>query len=135
MTGICECRQHLSVPRSLSQAPRRGRPAADTILIVKRKAGAVTLYARGRDIEEKETALQFEKRTCRWTILGTASEVYVSNERAAVLRALKSAGEQGLSVRELMAATETEDRNAMADPRSNPLYAKSGKIGKIWKIA
>jgi RecA-family ATPase len=44
--------------------------AADTILIVKRKAGTYTLYARGRDIEEKETALQFEKRTCRWTILG-----------------------------------------------------------------
>ena len=87
--------------------------AADTILIVKRKAGAVTLYARGRDIEEKETALQFETRTCRWTILGAASEVHLSSERAAVLQALKSAGKDGLSVRELMAATETESRSAM----------------------
>jgi hypothetical protein len=87
--------------------------AADTILIVKRKAGAVTLHARGRDIEEKETALQFEKCTCRWTILGAASEVHVSSERAAVLNALNGAGKGGLSVRELMAATETESRNAM----------------------
>ena len=39
--------------------------AADTILIMKRQAGSVTLYVRGRDIEESETALQFSKQTCR----------------------------------------------------------------------
>jgi hypothetical protein len=47
--------------------------AADTILILKRQTGGVTLYARGRDIEERETALHFEKTTCRWSILGEAS--------------------------------------------------------------
>ena len=52
--------------------------AADTIIVLKRHAGAVTLHARGRDIEEVETALQFERATCRWTILGAASEVYLS---------------------------------------------------------
>ena len=66
--------------------------AADTILVLKRHAGAVTLHARGRDIEEIETALQFERATCRWTVLGAASEVYVSNERAAVVKALEGAG-------------------------------------------
>ena len=44
--------------------------AADSIIVLKRHAGAVTLHARGRDIEEVETALQFERATCRWTILG-----------------------------------------------------------------
>src|ERR1700730_7776698 len=35
--------------------------ASDTILIMKRQAGAVTLHVRGRDIEEAELALQFSK--------------------------------------------------------------------------
>jgi hypothetical protein len=48
--------------------------AADTILIMKRQAGAVTLYVRGRDIEEAEMAMQFDKSSCRWSILGTAAE-------------------------------------------------------------
>jgi hypothetical protein len=47
-----------------------GLTAADTILVLKRQAGNVTLYARDRDIEEKETACQFNKNTCRWTFLG-----------------------------------------------------------------
>ena len=50
--------------------------AADTILIMKRQAGAVTLHVRGRDIEEAEMALQFDKATCRWSILGAAAEVH-----------------------------------------------------------
>ncbi len=87
--------------------------AADTIIVLKRHAGAVTLHARGRDIEEVETALQFERATCRWTILGAASEVYVSNERAAVLSALATASAEGLAVSEIMAATGSNSRGAM----------------------
>ena len=87
--------------------------AADTIIVLKRHAGAVTLHARGRDIEEVETALQFERATCRWTILGSAAEVYVSNERAAVLAALNGAGAEGMAVSEIMAATGSNSRGAM----------------------
>jgi hypothetical protein len=87
--------------------------AADTIIVLKRHAGAVTLHARGRDIEEAETALQFERATCRWTILGAAADVYVSHERAAVLSALAGAGEDGLAVSEIMAATGSNNRGAM----------------------
>ncbi len=39
--------------------------AADTILILRRLAGNVTLHARGRDIEERETACRFDKNTCQ----------------------------------------------------------------------
>ena len=49
--------------------------AADTIAILKREAGAVTFHVRGRDIEEAEKALQFNKATCRWTILGEAADI------------------------------------------------------------
>ena len=85
--------------------------AADTILIIKRRPNGVVLYARGRDIEESETAMQFEKATCRWSILGAASEVHRSNERARVIAALKAAG-QPLSVREIIADAELLNRNA-----------------------
>src|SRR5205823_3388465 len=52
--------------------------AADTILVLRRQAGNVTLHARGRDIEEKETACRFDKNTCRWTLLGEAEAVHSS---------------------------------------------------------
>lgn len=87
--------------------------AADTILVVKKQSGNVTLYSRGRDIDEKETALQFNRSSCRWTILGEASEVHGSSERAAVLTAVSNAGPDGMSISEIMVATGRRDRNAV----------------------
>jgi hypothetical protein len=87
--------------------------AADSIIVLKRQAGGVTLHAHGRDIEEVETAVQFERSTCRWTILGAASEVHISRERAAVLAALAEAGADGLSISEIMAHTGSTSRGAM----------------------
>jgi hypothetical protein len=87
--------------------------AADTLLVLKRHAGNVTLHARGRDIEEKETACQFDKRTCRWTLLGDAGEVFSSGERATIISVLRTAGPEGMTIAELMAATERNDRNAL----------------------
>jgi hypothetical protein len=86
--------------------------AADTILILKRQSGGITLHARGREIEESETAVQFDRATCKWTILGAAADVHRSNERAAIIKALKTAGDDGLSVAEIMAATESQSRGA-----------------------
>jgi hypothetical protein len=103
--------------------------AADTIIVLKRHAGAVTLHARGRDIEEVETALQFERGTCRWTILGAAAEVYVSNERAAVRGALAGSGPEGLTVSELMAATGSKTRGAM-----DTLLFKMKEAGEIIRV-
>ena len=103
--------------------------AADTIVVLKRHAGAVTLHARGRDIEEVETALQFERATCRWTILGAAADVYVSNERAAVLSALATAGADGLAVSEIMAATGSNSRGAM-----DTLLFKMKEDGEIVRV-
>jgi hypothetical protein len=87
--------------------------AADTILVLKRQAGNVTLHARGRDIEEKDTACQFDKFTCRWTFLGDAQQIQSSSQRAAVIEVLSSASEEGLHISEIMAATERTDRNAV----------------------
>jgi len=102
--------------------------AADTILIIKRQRNGTVLYARGRDIEESETAMQFDKDTCRWTILGLASEVHRSNERARVVAALKAAG-QALTVREIMIEAEMTTRNA-----TDILLGKMVRDGEIERV-
>jgi hypothetical protein len=102
--------------------------AADTILIIKRRAMGVVLYARGRDIEESEPAMQSDKETCRWTILGKAAEVHRSTERARVIAALTAAG-QPLSVREIMMDAEMENRNAV-----DILLGKMAKDGEIKRV-
>jgi hypothetical protein len=85
--------------------------AADTTLLLARQAGGVTLHAIGRDIEQSETAVQFDKATCRWTILGPAADVRRSDERTRVLAALRDAGGP-LAVRDIQAAAELKTRNA-----------------------
>jgi hypothetical protein len=101
--------------------------AADTILILKRQTGGVTLYARGRDIEERETALHFDKTTCRWSILGEASVVHRSAERSQVIAALTEAGGP-LLVGEIMAQTGLK-RNA-----ADLLLGRMVKDGDILRV-
>src|SRR5262249_5421693 len=55
--------------------------AADTILVMANKASGAVLDVRGRDVESNEFAIEFSKETCRWRILGNATEVHVSGER------------------------------------------------------
>jgi hypothetical protein len=85
--------------------------AADTILILKRTANGIVLYARGRDIEEAELAMQFDKRSCKWTILGQAAEMHRSDERSRVIEALKKAGGP-LSAKDIMIQADLASRNA-----------------------
>jgi hypothetical protein len=103
--------------------------AADTILVLKRQAGSVTLHARGRDIEEKETACRFDQVTCRWTLLGDAEEVHSSGERAAIISALENAGSEGMHISEIMAATERNNRNA-----ADQLLFKMQRDGQLVRI-
>ena len=101
--------------------------AADTILMIKRRSMGAVLYARGRDIEDSETAMQFDKETCRWIILGKASEVQRSNERGRVIAALKAAG-QPLSTKEIMGETGMS-RNA-----ADVLLSKMVRDGEIERV-
>lgn len=66
---------------------------ADTIALLKRAGGGVTLYVKGRDLaEEMEKALNFDRETCRWHVLGEADEVAQSNSRRAVLELIEECG-------------------------------------------
>jgi RecA-family ATPase len=66
---------------------------ADSVLVLNRSSQGTTLYVRGRDIEEAEHAITFDKVGCRWTILGTAADVHRSNERGRILDVLSEASE------------------------------------------
>jgi hypothetical protein len=67
--------------------------AADTALILDRDAIGFRLYGRGRDIEEIDKAVEFNKETCRWKMLGEAADIRRSDERTAILQVLFEADE------------------------------------------
>jgi hypothetical protein len=84
----------------------------DTVAIIKRGGQGTTLHVEGRDLMETiEKAISFDRETCRWTVLGEASQVNVSAERARVLSALEGAAE-GLTVGAIMEAAQIKTRNA-----------------------
>jgi hypothetical protein len=65
--------------------------AADAVLVLSRGSSGTTLYGRGRDIEEIETAMNFNAG--KWSILGNADEVKKSDERRKIIGALRENGE------------------------------------------
>jgi hypothetical protein len=85
--------------------------AADTVLILDKDQNGATLYGRGRDIEEIETAVQFDRNTCRWIALGQADDVRRTDERKEILTVLLTA-DKPLSPRGITLATGKQ-RNAV----------------------
>jgi AAA domain len=98
---------------------------ADTTLVLDSDQNGKTLYVRGRDVEEKETALIFAGGN--WSILGEASEVRRSDERIGIIAALTD-------YREPM--TPAEISTATGKPAANvrQLLFKMAKAGEIYKV-
>lgn len=65
--------------------------SVDNPFVLHRGKQGVTLYGRGREIEEMEKALEFTG--AMWKVLGDATEVRRSDERGAILEVLGSADE------------------------------------------
>ena len=65
--------------------------AADTVIILDRDGRGCTLYCRGRDIEEYERTLRFNKQSCVWSVHDEGSDVKISSERSAILGVLRDA--------------------------------------------
>jgi len=63
--------------------------AVDAAFVLQRGQQGVTLYGRGREIEEMEKALEFDGGS--WTLLGDASDVRRSEEHGAILAVLSDA--------------------------------------------
>ena len=101
--------------------------AADTTLVLDRDSNGCTLYGRGRDVEEIESAVTFDPAQCRWLVLGKASEVRRSDERSAIIDALQESDEP-MTPKDVMLATGIGSRN-LADVTLFRM-AKAGEIVK-----
>jgi hypothetical protein len=62
---------------------------ADTLLIIDARSSGTVLCVRGRDVEENEFSVEFNKSTCKWTILGKAEDVARTEIQDKILGALR----------------------------------------------
>jgi hypothetical protein len=67
--------------------------SADTILGLKKTGDQqVCLMVRGRDVDEQELAIEWDRNTCDWTLLGEVVELRRSDDQKACLQVLRDAG-------------------------------------------
>jgi hypothetical protein len=84
----------------------------DAIAILKRHREGITLHIQGRDLPDGvEKAVNFDRETCRWMILGEVTEVHRSKDERLVIEALRAAGPDGLKVEIIMDETGLRPRN------------------------
>lgn len=65
--------------------------AADAIHVLCRERGQhdATLFVTGRDVDEAELALKWDKQYCLWSMLGEADEFRISKERTKILDVMR----------------------------------------------
>lgn len=102
--------------------------AADTVLVLKRDSGTprTILYGRGRDVEEIETAFEFDRDNGTWGIVGAAHEVGRTDERQIILDTLK-ASEGPLSPQEV---SDLTGKSRTAIRQTLTRMASAGEIVK-----
>jgi hypothetical protein len=101
----------------------------DTIAVMKRRAGVVTLHVEGRDlVEPVEKAILFDRETCRWKVLGEAAEIQRSTERSRVHAVLATAPD-GMSSKEIASAAELRGGNA-----ADLLLSRMVRDGEIERV-
>jgi hypothetical protein len=99
---------------------------ADTTLVLDSDQNGKTLYVRGRDVEEKETALIFAGGF--WSILGEAADVRRSDERIGIIATLKD-NDAPMTPAEMAAATGKPSLNV------RQLLFKMAKAGEVHRVA
>ena len=102
---------------------------ADSVLVLARSSQGTTLYVRGRDIEEAEHAVSFDKAGCRSTILGNATEVHRSNERNSILAVLDEATDP-MGPSDIAAAADMPVNNAKQLLHKMVTAGEVGKVGR-----
>jgi predicted transcriptional regulator len=81
------------------------------VLVLKRDStGTIVLHGRGRDLVEIEKAMSFDREACTWKVAGEADMVRRSQERNAVLDAIKEASEP-VGPRDIAGATGMRSAN------------------------
>ena len=81
--------------------------AADTLLVLKRRRfnSDATLGITGKDVEETELAMQFDRHRGAWSVVGAASDLCVSDERQVLHDIIADHG-QPMSLEDIQAALE-----------------------------
>jgi len=92
-------------PIDLISGTLGGPGVADTLLVLAKSNQGTTLYVRGRDVEERDLAVRFNKQTCRWSLMGDASDVHLSETRRKILDALHADKADSRSPKEIALAT------------------------------
>ena len=100
--------------------------AADTILVLNRGSDGATLFGKGRDIEEIDKAVEFDKDVCRWRMIGDMAEVRRSDERTEILAALREEGAP-MSPRDV---TDVTGQSYTAIRQTLVRMAKAGEVVK-----
>jgi hypothetical protein len=97
-------------------------------------------------VEQIEKAISFDRETCRWSVIGDATEVQRSEQRSRVLVVLKDADE-GLSTSEILSRAHLASRGAadvllssmagdgQIERVKKGVYGLPGTTAKIAKIA
>ncbi len=97
---------------------------ADVLSILKRGTNGVVLHVTGRDVEQNEIAVSFNRETCRWEVLGAASEVYRSEQQKKIIEVL-SAEKEPMSLKEICIAADLPEK---ATQKTLSRMAKDGVI-------
>jgi hypothetical protein len=100
----------------------------DSLVILKRDTAGTQLLARGRDIEELEKAVTFNRESCTWTIEGDADDIRRSSQQRTLLTALRE-GEEPQTPIQLAANT------GMKRDSVRFLLGKMCKDGSVRKLA
>jgi AAA domain len=98
---------------------------ADTTIVLDSDQNGKTLYVRGRDVEEKETAVIFVNGA--WSVLGNAADVRRSDERAVIIGALTD-NDEAMTPAELAAALGKTSNNI------RQLLFKMAEAGEVYRV-
>jgi hypothetical protein len=98
---------------------------ADTTVVLDQDQNGRTLYVRGRDVEEKETAVIFNAGS--WSQLGNAADVRRSDERSVIVAAITDHNEP-------MSPIEIADATGKARANVRQLLRKMAKSEELYKI-
>ncbi len=99
---------------------------ADTTLVLDKDQNGMTLYVRGRDVEERETALSHSVGC--WEILGNAEDVHRSDERKVILITLAR------NLHEPMSPSEVADATGMKPNAAKQRLFHMAKDEEVQKI-
>lgn len=87
--------------------------AVDTVIVMQKKRGQADAFLNisGRDLDEAELAIRFDKLILSWTLLGDASEYNTSIDQAEIMDLFRKNDGRPLSIKEISTAIGKKNNN------------------------